>query len=152
MKKYVVIQYPDERLNKIAEEVGVIDHNIRNIIYAMIYLCIKKNALGLAAPQIGVNKRIIVYKTLFGYNVLINPIINHITDSILEETEDFKITSESCLSIGKGKKIYSKKRYKKIFVRGEILNKDKINFIAEELIATIIQHEVDHLDGRLIND
>ncbi len=134
----------DPVLRKISEKVEKIDEEILGIIQDMIDTINVKdsNAVGLAAPQIGVLKRIIVLN-LTKNEVFINPEIE-ILDRQEEEAE------EGCLSL------YSigcnVKRPKKIRVKALTPEGEEVLFNAEGMLARIFLHEVDHLQGKLFID
>jgi len=104
---------------------------------------ITKDGVGLAAPQIGVLNRIIVVAYRDKVLALINPVLSK--KSWLTEVEE-----EGCLSVPG---VYGLvKRHRKITVSAYNEKAEKINFDARGLLARIIQHEVDHLDGVLFID
>jgi len=123
-----------------------IDKEIRKLLVDMTQTMERNNGIGLAAPQVGVLKRIIVVKTdIEGQRFfeLINP-------KILEKSKETEIGEEGCLSFpGFFLKI---KRPKEIEVEGEDINGEKINFKAKGLFARVLCHEIDHLDGILFCD
>ena len=137
-------KYPDPILRKKCEEVKEVTEEIKNLIEDMIEFVRKTpNAAGLAAPQIGVLKRIIVVETKEGPKAFINP-------KIVKKTKETEFDWEGCFSIpGVFLKI---KRWKGIEV--EALNKEgeKVKIKAVGLAARIFQDEIDHLDGILIID
>ena len=134
----------DPVLRIISEKVDKIDKKILNIIQDMLDTINSDDysAVGLAAPQIGISKRIIVVKW-DKTGVFINPEIK-IIDNEEEEMQ------EGCLSV------YSiacmMKRPKKISVRALSPDNEKLNFRAEGMLARIFLHEVDHLNGKLFID
>lgn len=134
----------DPVLRKISSRVDRIDKNIQGIIKDMKDTINSDayNAVGLAAPQIGISKRIIAVKW-DKLEIYINPEIT-ILDN---EEEEFQ---EGCLSI------YSiaceLKRPKKITVNALSVKNEKLNFTADGMLARIFLHEVDHLDGKLFID
>lgn len=104
-----------------------------------IELSINSNGIGLAAPQIGINKRVAIIRTEENVD-LVNPII-------LEKRNGFLNCEESCLSFpGETFNIW---RYKEIFVK-DLLHPE--GFVATNLEAIVIQHETDHLNGIIIPD
>lgn len=130
----------DERiLHQKSKRVSSIDDTVRNLIVSLKDTMIANNGVGLAAPQCGVFKRIIVTKD----RVLINPeIINH--------TETTVTDSEGCLSIPNT--YTQKERYSQITVKyRNTKGHPKIETFID-LMARIIQHEIDHLDGILMTD
>ncbi len=98
--------------------------------------------IGLAAPQIGVNKRVIIFDIGEGLEVLINP-------EIISREDELE-SQEGCLSIPDRELLV--KRAQKITVRALNKEGEKKTFAFEGLIARVVQHEIDHLDGRLIVD
>ncbi len=134
----------DPVLRLVSEKVDKIDRNILKIIKDMIDTINSDeyNAVGLAAPQIGISKRIIVIKW-DKTEVFINPEIK-VLDNEEEEIQ------EGCLSV------YSiacmMKRPKKISVKALSPRNEELDFKAEGMLARIFLHEVDHLDGKLFID
>lgn len=131
-----------------SEKVVKVDKKTKKLIDNMVETLKKEKGLGLAAPQVGINQRIIL--ALFNYDTneemiaaLINPeIISHSTDKVLGE--------EGCLSIpGIYKPV---ERYKKIQVRFMDIKGNSQILELEDLNARIVQHETDHLDGVLFID
>jgi len=134
----------DPILRGISEKVDKIDKNVLNIIKDMIDTINSDsyNAVGLAAPQIGIPKRIIAIKW-DKMGVFINPEIK-----ILDNTEEEM--QEGCLSI------YSigcnVKRPRKISIKAISPKNEQLSFKAEGMMARIFLHEVDHLNGKLFID
>lgn len=140
-------KYPDEILKKKASPITAIDRNIQKLIDDMIETMYKANGVGLAAPQVGVSKRLIVVDTSSREEnqslvVLINPKIINSEGEILSE--------EGCLSLpGFTTRL---KRKEKILVKGLDRNGKEIEIYAEGLFSRALQHEIDHLDGILLID
>jgi peptide deformylase len=139
--------YPDPVLKEIAEPVEDIDSEIQGIIDSMANLMYNNSGIGLAANQVGIPKRIIVFDINYkekakDLTVLINPTIVSGEDKIIYE--------EGCLSVPDFQGKINRKKY--IKVQG--LNRDGnlIDIDAEDLTAICIQHEIDHLNGVLILD
>ncbi len=146
--------YPDPVLTKVADEVTDFDENLKSLCKNMLYTMYNAPGIGLAAPQIGLSKRIFVVDidysreetaedsgefTLGDFNprIFINPII---------KVKDGEIKyQEGCLSLPG---VYEDvKRFEKIVVEYQDTNGDKHELEAEELLSICIQHENDHLDG-----
>ena len=109
----------------------------------MIDVMEKNDGIGLAAPQVGELKRIIVVKTEKASEVFLNP-------KIIKKSRDSEVMEEGCLSF---LNLFLKiKRAKKIEL--EVLNVkgEKIKIKTEGLLARVFQHEIDHLDGILFID
>ncbi len=138
--------YPDPVLRKVAEEVDTVDGYIKDLISAMFEVMIDENGIGLAAPQIGIDKRVIVVSIdEKGFNrfALINPVIEFFSDKLSS-------MEEGCLSIPGIRA--DVKRPNKIVVSGISKSGRKISIEAGGLLARVIQHEVDHLNGVLFID
>jgi len=138
-----IIKFPDPILRKKCEEVKEVNEEIKKLVDDMTETMEKKDGVGLAAPQVGVSKRVIVVETEKGPKGFINP-------KTLKKTKETEIDWEGCLSIpGIFLKI---KRWKGVEV--EALNKEgeKVRIKATGLVARIFQDEIDHLNGILIID
>ena len=135
----------DEILSKKTREVEQIDEKIVELVNDMIETMHKYNGVGLAAPQVGILKRIAVidlYEEGDGPVVLINPYI------IKEEGK--QTVDEGCLSFpNQFAKIV---RPKKVIVEALDINGKKVKIEAEGLFAQAISHEVDHLNGEVFID
>lgn len=131
----------DKVLERPSKRVAKIDDTIRNLCASMIDTMIKNNGVGLAAPQVGVSKQIIVVMINENPKCFINPeIINH-----SQETETCE---EGCLSIPET--FIPVERYKSIKIKyRDLSGRPKIETY-ENLEARILQHEIDHLCGKLM--
>ncbi len=139
--------YPDPILKKKAEPVVNIDGGIQGLIDTMITLMYRAWGIGLAANQVGVAKRVIVFDTDYGergknLTVLINPTIVLAEDKVVFE--------EGCLSLPDFQGRITRKKYLK--VTGLDRHGKPVDIDAEGLPAICIQHEIDHLNGTLILD
>jgi len=149
-----VLVSPNQILAKKAQKVGEITDEIKNTAYDLLdTVKVAKNpeGAGLAAPQIGVSKRIVVVRNFFEDSthpekinsddmVLINPKIT----SYSKETE---LDWEGCLSVPDCYGLVE--RFKKIKVTAKDLDGNTLKLKAEGFFARTIQHEIDHLDGVL---
>ncbi|MCF6192307.1 MAG: peptide deformylase [Candidatus Hydrothermae bacterium] len=142
--------FGDPVLRQRAEPVDTVDHNLRRWMEDLIHTLDAAEGLGLAAPQIGVLRRLFVVNLPaldLGEEpqVLINPEI--------VAKEGWDVAEEGCLSIPG---LYAPVgRYTRIRVRAQILEGDtlkSVTFTAEDLYARVIQHEYDHLNGVLFID
>jgi peptide deformylase len=140
-----ILEFPDERLRKKAVAVKTVDDQIKKIVDDMLETMYESHGVGLAATQVNVHQRIVVIDVSEEKNqplFLINPEI--IEKDGVEESE------EGCLSVpGFFEKV---KRAEHIRVRA--LNRDgqQFEFEARDLLAVCVQHELDHLDGKLFVD
>lgn len=140
-----ILQYPDERLHTIAKKVAEITDDTRLLIKNMAETMYAAPGIGLAATQVDVHQRIIVIdtsETHDGLLVFINPeLIDASGESECEE---------GCLSVPG---IYEKvKRAARINVRAQNASGNEFTLAAEGLLAVCIQHEMDHLEGRVFVD
>ncbi|KXS31733.1 MAG: Peptide deformylase [Candidatus Gallionella acididurans] len=137
-----ILQYPDERLHKIAKAVVRVDETIRKLVRNMAETMYSAPGVGLAATQVDVHERIIVVdvsETHDQLQVFINPEI--IASSGVSQCE------EGCLSVPG---IYETvNRAERITVRALNENGATFTLNAEGLLAVCIQHEMDHLIGRV---
>lgn len=135
----------DPVLREKSRKIENIDKSIKKLVKNMVDAVTKGDVegVGLAAPQIGVPKRVFIVN--FGDKIqsFINPEIKVLDDELIDG-------EEGCLSLYSIK--YNVKRAKKIRLAAEDINGDKINIEAEGLLARIFQHEIDHLNGVLFID
>jgi peptide deformylase len=142
-----ICKYPDPVLLKKAKPVRKVDEDLKNLIRDMIETMYQAPGIGLAANQIGRPIRVIVFDVTpkdqeRKPSVLINP---EIVASEGEQTME-----EGCLSVPE---YYSDvKRCAKVRVRGLDLEGNPVEVCGEEILATVLQHEIDHLDGILFID
>ena len=137
-----ILHYPDERLHTVAEPVGEVTEDVRALVQNMAETMYSAPGIGLAATQVNVHKRVIVIDISEARDrllVLIDPEI--IAQSGSAEAE------EGCLSVPG---IYETvQRAERITVRAVDRNGEPFNLDAEGLLAVCIQHEMDHLQGRV---
>lgn len=136
-------KYGSPILREKALPVNNIDGDVRELADNMIETMYAEGGVGLAAPQVGISKRIIVIDTEEkGVIVLINPVIIKREGEIKEE--------EGCLSVPG---IYSPvRRSSSITVEAIDLDEKKVRITQEGFLAIALQHEIDHLDGYLFID
>ncbi len=145
---YDIVTYPDERLKQNTEKIDKIDSNIKKLADSMAKIMFENNGVGLAAPQIGVNKKIIVYKTnlekdIDTFDALINPVITRKEGKFLSE-------GEGCLSFPELREDI--KRAQKVKVKALTMEGIEKEMEFEDMYAVIMQHEIDHLNGVLLID
>ena len=145
MTKLVILEYPDPRLRKKAEPVLIVDDALRQLADDMLETMYAANGVGLAATQVDVHKRLLVLDVSEERNqplILINP-------EILS-AEGRAPGEEGCLSLPG---IYDKlQRATHIRVRALNRQGEQFEMNAEGLLAVCIQHEMDHLEGKLFVD
>lgn len=137
-------EYGDEILTKKSKTIEEIDERIQILIDDMIETLHKYNGYGLAAPQIGILKRLVVIDLYDGHDVLvlINPVII--------KTKGEQIVEEGCLSFPN--QFAKVKRPMEVTVEALDRNGNKIKVIGKELLAQALSHEIDHLNGELFID
>lgn len=140
-------KYPDEILKKKALPVKKIDGDVRNLIKDMVDTMYAAPGIGLAAPQIGVSKRIIVIDVSIKEEK--HPLIILINPEIVG-AEGIVDSDEGCLSIpGYNASV---KRAEKVAAKGLDQDGNSIEVSGTGLFARALQHEIDHLDGILFVD
>ncbi|OCF99491.1 peptide deformylase [Gilliamella sp. wkB308] len=140
-----VLRFPDERLRKVAKPVTAFTPELQTIIDNMIETMYEHNGIGLAATQVNVHEQIIVIDVTEDRSnvyVIINP------EVISQEGETG--IEEGCLSIPDCRGFVP--RAKKIKIKALDRNGNPYQIDADELLAICIQHEMDHLKGKLFVD
>ena len=134
--------FPDPVLREPTKPVDVFDRDLRRFVDNLRETMEEAPGVGLAAPQVGVQSRVLVYDYGEGFNVLVNPVIELHEGAVIEE--------EGCLSIPG---VYiDVERAKRVVVAGQDERGRELRYEAEDMHARVIQHEVDHLDGILFID
>ncbi|MEE9331928.1 MAG: peptide deformylase [Methylophilaceae bacterium] len=142
MATLTILNYPDPRLHQVAKPILKVDDEIRQLIDGMAETMYAAPGIGLAATQVDRHIQLIVIDTSKEQNdllVLVNP--NIIAKSGLQDYE------EGCLSVPGVYEIVT--RAEKITVEALDRNGKKFKLDAEELLAVCIQHEMDHLKGKM---
>lgn len=148
-----ILKYPEKSLLEPSVKIERITDELKDLIEDMGDTMFDAPGVGLAAPQVGVNQRLIVYDSNADnpdsdastqeFTALINPEIVAASGSIVSE-------KEACLSVSD----YSAdvKRYEFVTVQALDIDGNEIEIDAEGILAVIMQHEIDHLDGVLFID
>lgn len=140
-----ILHFPDPRLRQIAEPVAQVDASVRGIVDDMVETMYDAPGIGLAATQIDVHQRIIVMDISPDHSSLLVFINPEITSG-----EGSQKLEEGCLSVPG---VYEKvKRLEKISVKALGRDGKVFEMDADELLAVCIQHEIDHLDGKVFVD
>ena len=142
-----ILHYPDPRLHQISAPVEKVDEKIRVLAADMAETMYTAPGIGLAAPQVDMRVRMIVVdvsKNKSGLMVFINP-------ELLEKEGEVEY-EEGCLSVPGIYETLVNKRAEKIKVRALNLDGEFFELEADGLLAICIQHEIDHLDGKLFVD
>lgn len=142
-----ILKYPDPELRRKAVPVEDFDEELTTLAVDMGETMYAAEGIGLAAPQVGVSRRLVVVdvstsKEETRFMAVVNPVISAGLGEVTGE--------EGCLSVID----YSAKvrRFQKIRVTGQDLDGRPLDFEAEDRFARVIQHEVDHLEGTLFID
>jgi peptide deformylase len=135
--------FGDPVLRTASDPIAGITDSIRNLIADLEQATDLPGRAGVAAPQIGVNLRAFSYK--------VDGVIGHLINPVLVETfGEPELVDEGCLSLPE---IWSKTpRYPRVKVSGATLDGEQVNIEAEGLLAQVLQHEIDHLDGKVYLD
>ena len=146
MSNYTIKIYPDPVLRKISDEVHEINESTRALIKDMFEIMEEEGGIGLAAPQVGISKRIIVLSLKeknFEKMALVNPVI-------VSSSKETAFMEEGCLSIpGINADV---QRSTKLIARGFTRSGRMVEIIASNLLTRVLLHEIDHLDGVLFID
>jgi len=138
-----ILRYPDPRLHKVAKPVAVVDARIQQLVRDMAETMYAAPGVGLAATQVDVHERVIVIDVSEhgdDLRVLINP-------EIVWKSEDCQTYQEGCLSVPG---VYDDvERAARVTVRALNEQGEPVEFDAEGLLAVCVQHEIDHLQGKV---
>jgi peptide deformylase len=140
-----ILHFPDPRLRNKALPVETVDEEIRQLAHDMLETMYQAPGIGLAAIQVNVLKRVIVIDISDDHSdplILVNP--------ELVETEGEREFQEGCLSVPEAYEVVTRAdtiKFKALDLDGKPFERS-----AEGLMATCIQHEIDHLDGKLFVD
>ncbi|HPM66055.1 MAG TPA: peptide deformylase [Piscinibacter sp.] len=143
MAELNILRYPDPRLHTVARPVDQVDARIRRLVDDMLETMYAAEGVGLAATQVDVHERVIVMDTSEGRDeprVLINP-------EIVTRSDEMVFGDEGCLSVPT---IYDKvSRHARVTVRALNRSGESYQFDAEGLLSVCVQHEMDHLLGKV---
>ena len=136
-----ILTYPNRILMVKADPISNIDEEIRNYFDRMVRIMYQYDGIGLAAPQIGLSLRLIVVRRDNWIYKLINPKISWMNGEA--------IAYEGCLSLPN--EIWQVDRAKEVVVEGIDSKGNEQAILVNDLLARVFQHEIDHLDGIMIN-
>ncbi len=138
-----ILRYPDPRLHTVARPVAAVDDRIRQLVDDLIETMYEAEGVGLAATQVDVHERVLVLDTSETRDqprVLINP-------EIIARSEEMHVGDEGCLSVPT---VYEPvRRHARVTVRALDRDGKPYEFDAEGLTAVCVQHEMDHLVGKV---
>jgi peptide deformylase len=142
-----ILVFPDPRLRTLAEPIMDFDDNLKKLSEDMLETMYEGSGIGLAATQVNVHKRIIVVDISEEKNsplILVNPTLKKIINP------EKKSYSEGCLSVPGFYEELS--RPSSVEINASDVNGDEVNILTEGLLSVVIQHEMDHLDGKMMVD
>jgi len=143
MAKLNILRYPDPRLHTVARPVAVVDVEVQQLVDDMLESMYAAEGVGLAATQVDVHRRVIVIDTSDSRDkphVLINP-------EVVSRSEEMVLGDEGCLSVPE---IYDKvPRHARVTVRALDRTGASYELEADGLLSVCIQHEMDHLLGKV---
>lgn len=146
MSRLAILRYPDPRLHRVARPVAEVDARIRRLVDDMLETMYEADGVGLAATQVDVHERVIVMDTSQTRDsplVLVNP-------EVLERSDEQSVADEGCLSVPG---VYERvPRPARVRVRALGRDGSPFEFEADGLTAVCVQHEMDHLQGKVFVD
>ncbi len=138
-----ILRYPDPRLHTVAKPVAAVDERLRRLVDDMLETMYAADGVGLAATQVDVHERVIVLDTSESRDrprVLINP-------ELVAASEEMAVHEEGCLSVPT---VFDKvQRHARVTVRALDRDGKPFEFEAEGLESVCVQHEMDHLRGKV---
>jgi peptide deformylase len=145
MTRLTILEYPDPRLRTIAQPVQTVDDELRTLVDDMLETMYASKGIGLAATQVNVHRRLLVADVSEGQDqpmVFVNPEI--------VSREEVDVHQEGCLSVPG---IYEDvERAQRIRVKALGRDGQPFEMDVDGLLAICVQHEIDHLDGKLFVD
>ncbi len=155
MTLLTMVHAPDPRLKKISKEVDMIDDKLKKLMDDMIETMYHEHGVGLAAPQVGENIRVFVMDCSSSENdadeketetkpyKFVNP-------KIVKSSQDYTEFEEGCLSLPEVRQLISRPSHVTVRYLDENANEQEVEFSGLE--AVCVQHEIDHLDGKILSD
>jgi peptide deformylase len=140
-------QYPDPVLRLGTHEVEDFDEALTALVERMGRLMQEARGVGLAAPQVGIAQRVLVYQTDEE-----NPVVALVNPRVTTESEERESADEGCLSLGAASVVVPVERPISVTVEAVSPSGEQVRIDAEGLEARVLQHEIDHLDGVLTLD
>jgi len=142
-----ILIFPDPRLRTVAKAVEKVDDSLKKLTEDMLETMYEGSGIGLAATQVDIHKRVIVVDISEKKDdplVLINPVLKKVIDP------ELKMYSEGCLSVPG---FYEElKRPSEIELSFQDVNGQDQRLIANGLLSVVVQHEMDHLEGKMMVD
>ena len=145
MERLKILEFPDKRLRRVSEPVTVFDQGLKTLSDKMLLTMYEERGIGLAAPQVNNPVRLIVMDISEDRDqplVFVNPVVNAYKGKVE--------SNEGCLSVPDIKT--DVKRHETITLHAQNLKGTPTTIDADGLLSICIQHEIDHLDGKLFID
>jgi peptide deformylase len=127
--------------------VAEFDESVTDLVERMTRLMDEARGVGLAAPQVGVLRRVLVYRTAED-----EPVVALVNPRVVSTGEESETADEGCLSLGAASVVVEVERPLTVTIEAHDPAGEELRLDAEGLQARVIQHELDHLDGTLIID
>ena len=145
MDKLKILEFPDKRLRRVSEAIAVFDQDLKKLSANMLVTMYEKRGIGLAAPQVNKPIRLIVMDISEERDqpmVFVNPVVTSYEGKVE--------SNEGCLSVPDIKT--DVKRHETIVLNAQDIEGKAISLDADGLLSICIQHEIDHLNGKLFID
>jgi peptide deformylase len=140
-------QYPDPALRIRANDVEGLDDAVAELVARMTGLMQQARGVGLAAPQVGVLRRVLVYQVSEE-----GPVVALVNPRLARSSDEQESADEGCLSLGAASVVVPVPRSTAVTIEAVTPGGEEVTVEADGLEARVIQHELDHLDGVLILD
>jgi len=145
-----IVCYPDERLLRKSKRVKQVDDQVVKLIEDMAETMYASDGVGLAAPQVGVNRRVVVAHAYQGEDAEGSRLLAVVNPEVVEKSDACEVGEEGCLSVpGLRSDVV---RSVAILVRGLGPDGGEVEYRLLDFEARVFQHEIDHLDGILFPD
>jgi len=145
-----VVTYPDKRLKKISTDVEEFGEELHSLLDNMYETMIEKNGIGLAAIQVGIDQRVLIINIPDEEGVQHRENLLEIINPVIKETQGTTEHQEGCLSVPEFYEDIT--RYENLILEYQDRDAATCTIEAKELLSIAIQHEIDHLDGKLFID
>ncbi|MBI2191700.1 MAG: peptide deformylase [Planctomycetes bacterium] len=145
-----LVYYPDDRLRKVGRKVQRVDDEVRRLLSDMAETMYAFRGIGLAAPQVGVNRRVIVVHAVQDEERGSSSLIGMVNPEIIEKSPEQEMAEEGCMSIpGVHADVL---RSQRVVVEGLDADGNRVRIETDGLEARVFLHEIDHLNGVLFID
>ena len=150
MAKMKIFEYPHPILKQKAEKVAKVDDSLRHLLDDMLETMYDADGVGLAAPQVGISKRIVVIDVSHSDEGEEHNPLYLVNPEIIWHSDEQSCQAEGCLSVPEQRAEVD--RYTQVRVHYTDYHGQENEILADGLLAIALQHEIDHLDGILYID